>query len=236
MKVTYLLLLNLILLFSNCTAQHSEPKGYSLKKEYGLQGAVKEVSTYLCKVSKKVIPTDTSNFFGKYKLTFDRQGNGVVNYRKRKNDNGMVIIYEMIYTGQGKNITYKEHISIDGKETEVTEYKYVWLDDLNYNIVNQSDTTQAQMVTTDQNYRIVKSQSKQGDIVGTNNYKYFIKNNRIEKTVTLNERKENEVVKSVEVMVMKDFDAHNNPTKIYFYNNLAEKNPETVIFKQYKYY
>ncbi|WP_431293215.1 hypothetical protein [Pedobacter sp. P26] len=148
----------------------------------------------------------------------------------------MVIIYEMIYTGQGKNITYKEHISIDGKETEVTEYKYVWLDDLNYNIVNQSDTTQAQMVTTDQNYRIVKSQSKQGDIVGTNNYKYFIKNNRIEKTVTLNERKENEVVKSVEVMVMKDFDAHNNPTKIYFYNNLAEKNPETVIFKQYKYY
>ena len=236
MKVTSLILLNLILLFSRCTAQHGEPKIYSLKAEYGLQGAVKEVTTYLCKVNKQIIPPDTTNAFGKYKLTFDEQGNGLVNYRKRTNDNGMVIIYEMIYAGKGKNITYKEYISIDGKQSEVADYKYVWLDDLNYKIVKQNDTGQNQMVTMDHHYRIVKNQSKQGDVTETNNYKDFIKNNRIEKTVTQNEFKENEVVKSVEVMVMEDFDAHNNPTKIYFYNNLAEKNPETVIFKQYEYY
>lgn len=236
MKVSYLLLPNLILLFSHCTAQHNGGQGYSLKAEYGLHGAVKEVTTYLCKVNEQKIPSDTSNFFGKYVLKFDTQGNGQVNYRKRKNDNGVVIISEIIYAGKGKNITYQERISIDGKQPEVADYKYVWLDNLNYKIVKQNDTTENQIFTMDNNYRIVKSQSKQGDIIETNNYKDFIKNDRIEKTITLNERKENEVVKNVVVMVMKDFDRYNNPTKIYFYNNLAEKNMETVIFKQYKYY
>ena len=233
MKVSYLFLLNLILLFSNCTSQHGESNSYSLKAEYGFQGVVKEVTTYLCKVNGKVVPTDTSNFFGKYKLTFDEQGNGLINYRKRTNDNGKVVIYEMIYTGKGKNITYKEHTIIDGKQPDQADYKYVWLDDLNYKIVKQNDTAVNQIVTLGDNYRIVKVQSKQGGITETNSYQDFIKNNRIEKTVTFNESKG---FKSVDVMVMKEFDTHNNPTKIYFYNNLAEKNPQTIIFKQYQYY
>lgn len=235
-KIPYLLLFIVLLFFSNCKGQDDHSKVYSLKAEYGLQGAVKEVTTYLCKVNKQVVPTDTTNVFGKYKLTFDEQGNGLVNYRKRTNDNGTIIIYEMIFAGKGKNITYKERISIDGKQPGVTDYKYVWLDDLNYKIVKLNDTAENQMITIDHHYRIVKSQFKQGGVTETSSYKDILKNNRIEKTITQNERKESEVIKSLEVMVMKDFDAHNNPTKIYFYNNLAEKNPETVIFKQYKYY
>ncbi|MGQ7853687.1 hypothetical protein ACUN24_05515 [Pedobacter sp. WC2501] len=40
MKVTYLLLLNLLLFFSNCTAQHGELNGDSLKIEYQKEGVL----------------------------------------------------------------------------------------------------------------------------------------------------------------------------------------------------
>ncbi|QXU41144.1 hypothetical protein [Pedobacter sp. D749] len=216
--------------------QHSGTKSYSLRKEYGLHGAVKEVSTYLCKVNKQGILSDTGNAFGKYKLTFDEQGNGQINYRKRTNENGAVIIYEMIYAGKGKNVTYKERIIIDGKQVEEAGYKYVWSDDLSYKIVKQNDTSDVQIFTLNNNFRIINFKLKQGDV--EHNYKTdeLIKNNRVEKTITLNENAENEITKSFDVMVMKEFDEHNNPTKIYSYDNLDEKNPIVVVFKQYKYY
>lgn len=207
MKITHLVLANLLLLSSHCIAQLSEPKSYSLKKEYGLQGAVKEVTTYICKVSGKVIPKDTSKFSGKYQVTFDEQGNGLVNLRRRTTDKGLVITEELIFHGKGKNITYNERMFIGGKKAEVFDYKYIWSDDLHYKVVKQSDTGDVQRITLSNNYRLVKVQSKQGEIVQTSIYQDLIKKNRIEKTITYNESKR---VKSVDVMVMKEFDLHNN--------------------------
>lgn len=236
MKVTYLLLLNLLFLFSNCKTQDGEPKGYSLKKEYGLKGPVKELISYMCKAEGENIPVDTANFFGKYRLTFDQNGNVIEDFKRTKNENGTDIVYRLLFSAKGKNISYDESGSIDGKEIEKSHYEYIWLDDLHYKIAKKTDGGYSVLVTLDKDYKAIKNQLKQTNLEVNTTYENLIKNNRVEKMKAFSTVSNGETKKNVNVFVMKGFDSHNNPTLIYTYDNLEEKKPTAVIFKKYKYY
>jgi hypothetical protein len=221
MKISYLVLLY-ALIFSSAKGQYNNPKTYSLKVEYGFHGPVKEVESYVVKVKEGVLPTDTTSFDGEYRLTFDRFGNGIMNYKKLKNDSGAVIC-KIIYAGKGRSISYKQIIAVNGEAPVESVYKYSWLTDYSYKRVPTNTDEYSEIVTLDSNYREIKMQSKQGDVQYTYHYKNVINNNRIEKTRTYIEREADTVTKSVNVSVNKAYDQQNNPIKIYFYDNLDDK-------------
>lgn len=228
-------MLYVLILFSSAKGQDNRPKTYSLKVEYGFHGPVKEVESYVVKVNDGVAPADTTNFYGEYRLTFDRLGDGIINYKKLKNDSGAVI-YKIIYAGKGRSISYKQIITVNGEAPIESVYKYSWLNDYSYKLAPTNTNEYSEIVTLDRNYREIKMQSKQGDVQYTYHYENVINNNRIEKIRTFIERKGDTVTKSVNVSVNKAFDRHNNPTKIYFYDSLNEKKLVSVVFRKYKYF
>ncbi|WP_316843480.1 hypothetical protein [Pedobacter psychrodurus] len=234
MKISLLLLVNVIFIFSNCGLH--EKKGYSQKTEYNLKGPVKEVIIHMCKVEGGNIPVDTTNFFGKERFTFDQHGNVMEDFRKTKNENGIEIVYKLVFSGKGKNRSYDETGSVDGKEIEKGSYEYVWLDDRSYKIVNKAGNGYSLLVTMDQDYRTIKTQLKQNNVEVNTTWEHVIKNDRVEKFKALSTVNNLDTTKNLNIQVMKAFDQHNNPTLIYTYDNLAEKKPIAVVFKRYRYY
>ena len=234
MKISLLLLISVILIFSNCELH--EKKGYSQKTEYNLKGPVKEVNIYMCKVEGENIPVDTTNFLEKERLTFDQHGNVIEDFRKTKNENGVEIVYKLIFSGKGKNRSYDETGSVDGKATEKAHYEYIWLNDRRYHIVKKAGNGYSLMVTLDQNYKTIKTQLKQKDVEVITTWEHVIKNDRVEKFKALTTIINVDTTKNLNIQVVKAFDQHNNPTRIYTYDNLAEKKPIVVVLKRYRYY
>jgi hypothetical protein len=236
MKISLLLLVNIVFIFSNCGLQNDARKNYSQKVEYDLQGPVKEVVTYMCKVDQESIPVDTTNFFGRYSVTFDRDGNAIENSKKTKNENGTEIIYKLIYSGKGKEISYEESGSIDSKAIEKARYKYVWLDEHSYKTVKENGEGYSFTVTMDNDFRTIKNEVKQGDFQTSTTFENFVKDNSVTKIIARSTTRNVDTTKTVNVQVMKDFDRHHNPTKIYIYDDLDEKKPTAVVFRYYKYH
>jgi hypothetical protein len=235
MMASYLILVNLLFLFSSCRNQNDERKLYSQKVEYDLKGPVKEVITYICKVEQENIPTDTTNFFGKYRLILDQDGNVKTDYKKTKNENGTEIIYKLVYSGKGKDISYDETGSIDGKAIEKAHYKYSWRTERSYQVAKENGDGYSYTVTMDKDFRIVKNELKQGGFQVTTTFKNFVKNQKVEKIIAWSTTKNVDTTKSVNIQVMKDYDRHQNPTKIYIYDHVDEKKPTAVVFRYYQY-
>ncbi len=142
----------------------------------------------------------------------------------------------MVFSGKGKNRSYDEKGSVDGKETEKGSYEYVWLGERSYKIVNKTGNGYSLLVTMDQDYRTIKTQLKQNNVEVNTTWEHVIKNDRVEKFKALSTVNNVDTSENLNIQVMKAFDQHKNPTLIYTYDNLAEKKPIAVVFKRYRYY
>lgn len=210
---------------------------YSQKLEYRLQSDVKEVIQYTCNVKDGKIPADTSNYIGKSTMTFDNAGNVLT--INRKWDFGTADTkseYKMEFTGEGKDISFKEISNIRDKITEA-HYKYEWSEDYNYNIALQDDSVNLSTVTLDKNYGLIKDVFKGDKIEYSEEIETVYKNDRlneINKKTTTNY--DGKIGVSHELQTVQQWDKYGNPTVIYEYNDTSRLEIKFVIFKEYRYY
>jgi len=233
-----LLLLNLTVFFTSCNGQSKDvPKAYSQKTEYGISGPVKEIATYFCKTINHNIPADTTNFFRKDVMIFNQTGDLSI-YTKNISENGKTMHIKMLFEGKGKNISAKELVTFDNEDTQEMEYKYIWRDDYNYEIITQDNYQKDTIaIMLDHNYRIVKTHSKIGGAENSENIENILKDNKIIKTISHGITKiDKKEIKYKRIEIIKKYDNYNNPTLIYSFENSNEKNPTTIIFKEYKYF
>lgn len=230
-----ILLLITTLLFNSCEGQNNNTTNqYTQKIEYGIEGELKEIITYVSKVYDNKLPLDTTGFFYKNAKTFDNDGNVVEsNIQIRRNNTFQKI--KRIFSGNGKNITFKEIIKLNNEIVQRAEYKYVWLDDYNYKIINTDDAEYYPLfITLNKDFKIIKSILKSRDSEFVENIETIYKNKRIEKIKTssiLNSEDHTTPIFNVEIM--KEYDKHNNPTVVYRYEN---DRIQEVIFNTYNYY
>ena len=233
-----LLLLNIVLL-SSCNGQtNNVTENYSQKVEYGLKGNVKEMKKYVCKVENNKIPLDTTNFFRSYIKTFDEDGNSIEYNFSNKNEKNTIYI-KMIFSGKSKDISYKEIVSFDKQKKEEKEYKYVWLNDFTYKIVdiNDENYSQTQTIKLNKEFSIIEDNFKQGDYESLEKREIIAKNNKIEKIKsTITTKTDDKTDISYHIEVVKKYDKYDNPTIIYIYNTLDEKQLSDVVFQEYIYY
>ncbi|WP_222166556.1 hypothetical protein [Edaphocola aurantiacus] len=231
-----LLLLALLPFFTACEAQI---KTYSSRLEYGLKGAVKEVNTYCCIANNDQIPKDTTGFISKFKMTFDEPGNAIETYNvySPMRSGGITPTSRTIYSGKGKDISYKLHSALEeGKEKEA-HYQYVWQDDYTYQIINTEDTTSRQIITLDKDFRIIKMVTEQDSFYAVDQRETIYKNGRIAKVITRSTAKmDGKTNNSISIWVVKEYDKHDNPRVLYIYDNAHEQQLKTVVFKTYTYY
>lgn len=110
MKKTLLLfLLSQIFLFCNGQDSKVTQTTYSQKLEYGLKGAVKEVTQYTCTVKNGKLSTEKSDNVGKSTMTIDNEGNLLeINRSWDFGTPDTTAKFKKEYSGKGKNITVKE--------------------------------------------------------------------------------------------------------------------------------
>lgn len=233
-----LLFLNLVTL-SSCNGQmNNTTESYSQKVEYGLKGNVKEMKKYVCKVENNKIPLDTANFFRSYIKTFDEDGNSV-EYNSSNKDGKNTIHMKMIFSGKGRDISYKETVSFDKTKKQEKEYKYVWSDDFTYKIVdiNDGNYSQTQTIKLNKEFSIIEDNFKQGDYESLEKRETIVKNNKIEKIKsTITTKTDDKAEISYHIEIVKKYDKYDNPTIIYIYNSLDETQLSDVIFQEYIYY
>lgn len=240
MKKIATLLLFLQIFFS-CNGQETKIT-YVQKLEYGLKGAVKEVTSYMYKVENDKIPANTGSYIGKITMTLDSLGNVITIHKlwdfdrtaNTKIDNAEFTIR---FFGKGKDISFKETSCYSDGDVKEMEHQYVWSDDYHYTIITQDDNTHSTLITLDKEYRLSKSIFKGDNMHSVEEWETISKNNKIQEIKTkITENLEDEVAVTYQTQVAKEYDKYGNPTVIYGYKNLTKKKVENVIYKEYKYY
>lgn len=229
-------LLSILALSSTCIAQ--ENNTYSQRIEYGLKENVKEVTTFVCKISDNTIPADTTNFFAKYTTTFDQAGM-IIASNKVWNLGAVGNLRESktINFSKGRDISYKNILTLEDGYVDVKDYEYQWVDDYHYMILDKSDSNYSQSIWLNKNFKITKDVMKHGNIEFVNEIETVYKNDRMEKIVTyITEKRDDDIFKEIQILIMKTYDKHGNPTLVHSYDHIDEKQVNEVIFKKYTYY
>lgn len=146
---------------------------------------------------------------------------------------------KMIFSGKGKDISYKETVSFDKTKKQEKEYKYVWSDDFTYKIVDINDGNygQTQTIKLNKEFSIIEDNFKQGDYESLEKRETIVKNNKIEKIKsTITTKTDDKAEISYHIEIVKKYDKYDNPTIIYIYNTLDETQLSDVIFQEYIYY
>ncbi len=211
---------------------------YNQKKEYGYSGAVKKVMSYMVNVSAYRIPVDTLDYFGKSTMNFTKNGD-VTTYHRFYNLSNYEYKSKAVFSGSGKNISYKEASKVNDAEEISTTYKFVWTDPLSYKIepLTDKDST-SRYITLNPDFTIDKVVFKALNFESEEKASYHYNNeNQLEKIIYKVTSTENDVttVKD-DVRVIKSVDVFNNPTVIYFYEKEHSRFPKSVVFKYYEYY
>ncbi len=222
-------ILSLFMLMLSCKGQ-GKPS-YTQKLEFGLKENVKEVTTYFCQVENDVIPTKTENQIGKATMTFDKKGNVLERKRKWDFGNDKTSEFSNIYSGKGKNISFKETARFGNDEPREINFKYVWSDDYNYTVVCLDDKEYVSSITLDKNFLLIKNQFQKGneiqyiEEIETNYENDKIKEIKTKNTSNYNKKEE----VSHQLQVVQKYDNKGNPTVIYAYKNEGKKELEQVI-------
>ncbi|HRB70884.1 MAG TPA: hypothetical protein PK776_03460 [Flavobacterium sp.] len=239
MKKKVLLLL-LLPLFLSCNGQESKTTEavYTQKLEYGLKGPVKEVITYIHTVDNGKIPANTAKPIGTTTITFDNMGNIMTITKIWDFERIGKSVFSSIFSGTGKDLSFKETVDLyDGEHTE-NSYKYIWLDDYSYNIRSEKDSSYANIITLDKKYRLVKSIFKRDAVIESEEeIETVYKNDKIQEII--NKEMENTDGKksvSYRIQVAQKYDNQGNPTVLYGYDDLTKQTVKHVLYKEYTYY
>lgn len=234
MIIKYLFFI-LLLCFSQFA--FSQNSGYSQKKEYGLNGNVKSVTTYMVDVSKYRIPTDTLNYSGKTYMTFNKNGD-VILYNRSYNLPDYNYVSKSIFKGSGKNISYEEDYWLKDFPKEHLKYQFVWTSDLEYKITSVNDKTNTvRFISLNKDFTVDKVIFKRDSYTSEEKMTYTYNENVLEKVVLNLTVTENEETKTSEdIRIVKSVDIYNNPTVFHFFKSVNSRVPTTVLFKYYEYY
>jgi len=213
-------------------------KAFTQKMVYGLKGAVKNVTSYTYKVENGKIPAKNAKYYdAKTTVTFDSMGNlTTTNELSDYGDLGKSE-YSCVYFGQGKEISYIETERLYTGDVTKRTYKYVWLDDYNYTIVSQEDTTSAISYTLDKNYRLIKSVFKKKGVIQSSN--------EIERSYNNDKIKETKTKMTLQILggriiyriyVAQKYDSYGNPTIAYMYDDTDKQKLNSVTYSEYTYY
>jgi len=240
-KIFYLLpgkqYLLLFLFFTGLLQTGYSQSGYSLKKEYGLNGAVKSVTTYMVKVSRYTIPADTLNFFGKSRMVFTRSGDLTV-YNRMFDLPDYAFKSTALYSGTGKNISYTETSRLNNEQQQKSKFRFIWTDDYHYKIVPaDTEDPSLQYISLNKDFTIDKVVFEREDYRSEEQAHYTYNGSKQEKityTVTTTENGQTNVTE--DHRIIKSTDVYDNPTVIYFYEKAESRIPKSVVFKYYEYY
>ncbi len=224
-----------LLFFTNvCLAQNS----YNQQKEYGFNGKIKKVSTYMVYPSKYQIPTDTLAYFARNIMKFSRKGD-LVSQEKSYDLPNYLFSQKMKFNGTGKNISYNEESTLNDFPTEHKQYVYKWLNTLSYEIMptNSVDTSK-RIVHLNNDFTIKQVIYKADNLQTKEDVTYFYNDEGQLKEVhySMNVTKDNETTFTKDVQKIQALDVYNNPTVIYYFATEEGRVPKTVIFKYYEYY
>lgn len=211
---------------------------YTQKKEYGYNGSVKKVTTYMVNVIHYNVPNDTLNYFGKSTMIFTNKGD-VTTYDRFYSLPNYEYKSKAVFSGSGKNISYKEVSKVNEAEESINTYKFVWTGALNYKIEStKKDDSTSQFVFLTDTYTIDKVVFKAFNYESEEQASYHYNNeNKLEKVVYKVTSTENDVTTiKDDVRVIKSVDIFNNATVIYFFENENGRFPKSVVFKYYEYY
>ena len=231
-----ILLLLLTPFYTACAAQN---KTYSSRLEYSLKGAVKEVNTYGCVASNDNIPKDTTGFLSKFTMTFDEPGNALEtnNIYSPLTPGGITPKSLTIYSGTGKNMSYKLLTALEAGKEKEGDYQYVWQNEYAYKIINKADTTSWQLITLDKDFRMIKMVTESDSFKAVDVRETIYKNGRIAKVITRSTDVSNGRENSyLSIWVVKEYDKHDNPSLLYIYDHADEQELKAVVFKRYQYY
>lgn len=211
---------------------------YNQKKEYGYNGPLKKVTTYMVNVSAYRIPTDTLGYFGKSTMNFTKNGD-ITTYHRFYNMPDYQYKSKAVFSGSGKNVSYKETSKVNDAAEINMNYKFVWIDQLKYEIkpLSQNDSTR-RFITLNPDFTIDKVDFKALNFESEEKASYHYNNeNQLEKIVYKITSIENDVttVKD-DVRVIKSVDVFNNATVIYLYEKEHSRFPKSVVFRYYEYY
>lgn len=211
---------------------------YNQKNEYGYKGAVKKVTTYMVSALNYRIPTDTVDYFGKSTMNFTKKGD-VTTYNRFYNLPTYKFTSKAVFSGSGKNITYKETSIINDTDEMQLAYKFVWTSDFDYKIqsTNENDLTN-RFISLNSDFTVDKVLFKGNNYESLEqaNYHYNLEN-QLEKIIYKVTVTENgSVTVTDDVRVVKSVDVFNNATVIYFYEKEHSRFPKSVVFKYYEYY
>ena len=210
---------------------------YNQKKEHGFNGKVKKVISYMVHVSKYRIPVDTLDYFGKSTINFNEKGDVTI-YKRMYDLPNHQFKSSAIYSGTGKNISYKETSELNNEPPKVIDYKFVWTDALNYKIESTSETADLRFITLNTDFTIDKVVFKIDGYQSEEKVFYHYNNeNKLEKIVYKVTSTENDstTVKD-DVRIIQSVDVFNNATVIYFYEKESARVPKSVLFRYYEYY
>lgn len=238
-----ILLFLLFQVFLSCNGQNRNVT-YTQKLEYALKGPVKKVTNYVLSVENGKIPTDTINYAGKTSLSFDNLGNMLVMHRLWKADttgksNRKKTEFTMQFSGQGKDIYFKDSYRLeDGEIEETGGSTYVWSDDYHYTIVPSRESTYRNVITLDKEYRLLNTAFTENDSIQTiEELEYIYQNNKLhERKNKITENRDGKTKVYYKIQVTQKSDKYGNPTLIYEYNNPDRKNITSVYYKVYQYY
>ena len=211
---------------------------YNQKKEYGYNGPVKKVTTYMVNVTAYRIPTDTLNYFGKSTMNFTKNGD-VTTYNRFYNMPDYKYKSKAVFSGSGKNISYKETSKVNDAAEENMSYKFVWTNPLKYEIkpLSEKDST-SRFITLNSDFTIDNVVFKALNFESEEKASYHYNNeNQLEKIIyrVTSTEKDVTTVKD-DVRVIKSVDVFNNATVIYFYEKEHSRFPKSVVFRYYEYY
>lgn len=238
MKKTIAILVLLQLLVS-CKGQDAgtTKTTYVQKLEDGLNGPVKAITKYICKVENDIIPIDKSKFYGKTTKQFDSLGNALkISYQWDFGENKSRS--SGIYSGKGREVSFVETTNFNDDETMETSYRYVWINDYHYNIAATDENPYSNLVTLDKDYRLKMVVFKNGKQIQTaQEFKTIYKNNRVQDVEEkITNYKDGQKTVTYRIQVVKEYDQYGNPTVIYHYNGLDKQKLVDVTFAEYQYY
>ena len=211
---------------------------YNQKKEYGYNGPVKKAISYMVNVVHYNIPSDTLNYFGKSTMNFTKNGD-ITTYHRFYDMPNYLYKSKAVFSGSGKNISYKEESKVNDAAEISMNYKFVWIDPLEYEIkpLSEKDST-SRFITLNPDFSINKVIFKSLNFESEEKASYhYNSENQLEKIVYKVTSTENDVttVKD-DVRVIKSVDVFNNATVIYFYEKEHSRFPKSVVFRYYEYY
>lgn len=235
-----IILLFLLQLFLSCNGQGNKTgeTTYTQRLEYRLTGAVKEVTSYICKAEKGSIPSDTTVHVGKTTMTFDKAGNAIAIIRAWDFGTLGSSKSSSLFFGKGKDISSKATMQANGKKPEEVTYKYQWTDGYNYTIISPEDSNHTTEITLDNNYQLIRNVFKKNDTIQfMEEWKTICKHNKIQEiSAQSTHYRDNGTEVNYQIQVVKKSDRYGNPTIIYGYLDSSRQQVGHVIYKYYKYH